>query len=385
MQAAAKCMKQLYKDRQEDADRRIRTLSEVREEVFLHVYAPVVMEYVEWVLAQACREGKERLYFLARDGWLPYLAARRLSEERGLRLAIRYLKLSRLAVRNALLALGGRESDVAARDCFDQTIAYFRQEGLFEDVPYVLADSGWIGSMQYDLQRLLRYAAGKPVSLQGYYFGLYARPKGTMAKQYRHFYFGEKNVRRKIRFSNCLLEAVCSSPQGMIRGYRPMAGTAETGVEAVESGGGNPNAKVMERFAELMSLYTEIYLDEERKGGLNRMRARRASAHMTEKLLQPMMGNPTRAEAEAFGSLLFSDDMWEERLQPVAAVWNEEDLYRQRLCNRLPIKMGIKNGVIPESAWREGSIVRLGLDVQKYIRQERLYKGLAHLGRAVCK
>lgn len=362
-------MRQLCEKRKEEAGRRTKTLLDVRDEVFLYVYAPVLTAFVEWVLEKARREGKKRLYFLSRDGYLMYLVARRLAKERNSDIDIRYLKISRLAVCRA----------------DDHAIAYFRQEGLFDEVPYALVDSGWIGSLQLGLQRLLSYAAEKPVRLQGYYFGLYERPKGTAAKQYRHFYFGEKNIRRKLRFSNCLLEAVCSSPAGMTYGYRPVMGE-ETRFEAIESSGGNPNADTMERFSELLLAYVEAYLHEERRAGSGSMRqTRRTSLCMAERLLQPMMGNPTRAEAKAFGSLLFSDRISEEALQPVAAVWREDDLKKLDVFYRLLVKTGIKDGVLPESAWMEGSIVRLGRNVRKHIRQERLYKALSYLRKVVCR
>lgn len=369
MQAAAKCMSRLYKEREGDSNECAGTLQEVRDAVFLYVYAPVLMEYVEWVLSEARREGKKRLYFLARDGYMMYLAAQRLAEERNADIEIRYLKISRLAVRNA---------------ADHHAIAYFRQEGLLENVPYALVDSGWVGSLQLGLQRMLTVAGGRPIRLQGYYFGLYARPKGTSADQYRHFYFGERNIRRKIRFSNCLLEAVCSSPAGMVCGYRPVSQTEAAGYEAVESRGGNPNAEIMERFAGLFAAYAGVYLEEEHNGW-KRKRTHRASVCMVGSLLKPMMGNPTAVEAEAFGRLLFSDNVWETFLQPVAAVWKEEELRRHNICSRLPIRMGIRKGVLPKSAWMEGSIVRLGIDVHGHILQERFYKGLMYLRKAVCQ
>ena len=42
------------------------------EESFLHIWAPAITDYVEWVLTEAIQSGKKRLYFLARDGWMMY-------------------------------------------------------------------------------------------------------------------------------------------------------------------------------------------------------------------------------------------------------------------------------------------------------------------------
>ena len=44
--------------------------------------APVLVEFVKWVLRSAGEHGIRRIYFLARDGWPMYQAARILAEER---------------------------------------------------------------------------------------------------------------------------------------------------------------------------------------------------------------------------------------------------------------------------------------------------------------
>lgn len=56
---------------------------------------------------------------------------------------------------------------------FEDTMAYFRQEGLTDGIPFVLADTGWRGSSQYALSSLLHKAGQRPPDgLAGYYFGL---------------------------------------------------------------------------------------------------------------------------------------------------------------------------------------------------------------------
>ena len=42
-----------------------------------------------------------------------------------------------------------------AREKYPAVCAYLRQEGLVEDIPYAIVDSGWTGSMQKCLQHLL--------------------------------------------------------------------------------------------------------------------------------------------------------------------------------------------------------------------------------------
>ena len=459
MQAADNCMRRL--------DKRGTVFQSVRNEIFLHVWAPVITEFVEWVLGEAMKDGKKRLYFLARDGYMMYLLAKEFAEMRCLDLDIRYLKVSRLAIRRAEYYFLGWEAldtlcacgmDVSfekimkranlteeealyiarmtgyeenyktvlnggqiyrlkselsridplfaymqrhSEDHYETTVSYLRQEGLFQDISYALVDSGWVGTLQLSLQRVLEHETGRGIRLQGYYFGIYERPKGTAKGQYKAFYFRERHIHKKISFSNCLFEAVFSSPEGMTCGYGTSGQKAaklpgQTGAddrkyEAIETENKNPNAEVVKHFTELLMQYVSYYgaagndadLSDDAAAGNEENHKKRI--RFVECLLKPMMGSPTRLEAEAFGELLFCDDVLELQLQPVAAVWEEEELYKRRFFHRILIRMDLKSGTLPESAWAEGSIARLGKQAEKNMRQERLYKSFMYLRKAIGK
>ena len=421
----------------------------VREEVFLYVWLPVLTEYVEWVLEEAVKNGEKRLYFLARDGYMMYLMAKKLVDARGIDLDIRYLKISRFSIRSAEYYFAGKAAldtlcvggiDISfekimkranlteeealhiarlagytdnykkvlnyqqlcslkkelsgigqlfvyikkhAKNCYNTTVSYLRQEGLLEEIPYALVDSGWVGTLQLSLQRVLEHEKAGKVRLQGYYFGLYARPEGTDASQYRAFYFGERDILRKICFSNCLFETVLSAPEGMTQGYRLQKQELQESVyEAVENDSRNPNADVMEHFAKLLMQYASCYGEtSDGKGAA----PHKKHVSFAESLLKSMMGNPTQWEAEAFGELLFCDDVLELQLQPVAAWWDEEELHKQRFVNKILIKLNLKFGILHESAWAEGSIARFGKKAGNHMRQERLYKGFMYLRKAASK
>ena len=284
MRAVDVCMKNYYKNH----DTNVAEYQKVREEVFVHVWLPIITEYVEWVLDEAIKSDKKRLYFLARDGYMMYLLAEKLVRARKLELELKYLKVSRFAIRNAeyfflgkdaldtlcvggigitfekimkranlteeealhIARLAGRtenyktplnyrqlrklKEDLSrleqlfiyikehSKTCYETTAAYLKQEGLLEPVSYALVDSGWVGSLQLSLQRVLSHEASRDIRLQGYYFGIYERPKGTDAEQYKAFYFNEKDVWKKVRFANCLFETVLSAPEGMTCGYGRM-------------------------------------------------------------------------------------------------------------------------------------------------------------------
>ena len=81
---------------------------------------------------------------------------------------------------------------------------------------------------------------------------------------------------------------------------------------------------------------------------------------LVEQLLSQFMGNPTQFEAEAYGSLLFSDDVREENHQSVSAEFSEQEIKNHHLLNRLLIMTGVRKKVLHESAWIEGSIATCG-------------------------
>lgn len=455
MQAADICMKRQGYDNRDSIDNIDESeLENVRENVYLHVWLPVITEYVEWVLDEAIASGKKRLYFLARDGYMMYLMAQKLAGARESEIELRYLKVSRFAIRNAeyyfigrdaldTLCMGGIDitfekimkragltgeealhiAELAERTesyktalnyrrlrklkeelsqieelfiyikrhseaCYKTTAAYLRQEGLLDEVPYALVDSGWAGSLQLSIQRVLAHETSRDIRLQGYYFGIYERPKGTDRGQYKTFYFSEKHIRRKVRFSNCLFETVVSAPEGTTCRYE-----AVKEYIAVESGMRNPNAEAMECFVKLLSEYAAVYTELiVNSGAAENVSAGKRSAvcrkqkkrvRFVERLLSQMMGNPTRLESEALGEMLFCDDVLELQLQPVAAIWDKEELRKNSFINKLLIKLNLKSVGLHESAWPEGSITRLGIKIKKNIRQERLYKGFMYLRKAV--
>lgn len=260
------------------------------KEIYERVLAPTLYEFVLWVLQEALQSRKKRLYFLARDGYQMYLAARQLCKQYDLDIECRYLKVSRYAVRVPeyhllgercleRICVGGIDvtfekimqraaltdkeaGEIAAfagytenyrkvinyhevmqlkdrlkkipllfhyidshsKEAYGTAIGYLTQEGLLEQVPYALVDSGWIGTIQQSIEHLLRQKQPDR-KLEGYYFGLYEIPEGERKENYHSFYFtpwGE--IKRKVHFSNSLFEVVFSAPEGMTLSYRTESG-----------------------------------------------------------------------------------------------------------------------------------------------------------------
>jgi hypothetical protein len=264
-----------------------------------------------------------------------------------------------------------------AEDKYQVTIDYLKQHGLDKERAEEIAivDSGWIGSIQKTMGRLIQIE-----NLEGYYFGLFDLPADVNASNYHTFYISpnESDAYRRIRFSICLFETVCSEPTGMTVGYEYDSSRMAV---PVLSGIGNPNSESIERFAELICEYAVIL---SKSGALDRTDNDR-SVRMCEDLLSHCMSDPTDIEADTFGKMLFSDDVLEGEMKPLCTEWNEEDLKNNLCMNRILAKCGLRKANIPESGWPEGSIVNACRGdrhkAEHYLISERRFKKLAEAGK----
>ncbi|MCM1538736.1 MAG: hypothetical protein NC254_10090 [bacterium] len=419
--------------------------------LYLHVYAPVITAFTEWVIDEAHRAGQKRLYFLARDTYPMYEAAKRLCAARGLSIECRYLKVSRRCVRlpeywllqercvericvggidvtlGTILrragltgqelreiaeALGCGEARTLSyreimklkgkllrlpqflqytyahsRDAYADTIGYLAQEGLFDPIPYAIVDSGWTGTIRQSIQNLLRTRQSDR-TVEGYYFGLYELPRGGDAKCYHTFYFGPRGgMKRKIYFSNCLFETICSSAECMTTGYRRENGR----FVPIQGGCVNPNATLLQKNEEVLFLYLQRYLQVCESGGRCGScggatdAVKRNAAALCEQLLMRAMARPEEWEVKAYGDCMFSDDMLEETMQNVAARFDENDVRKQRLTYRIPVTLGLREGTVKESAWIEGSLVRCGMDKKAALHRAAVYKRMIYSKKALLR
>ena len=335
------------------------------------MFAPVITVFMEWVIRSSEKAGLKRLYFLARDGWLWMRAAEYVRQEVGAELEFRYLCVSRKTL------YGG------SAEC----LAYLRQEGLYEETPYGIVDSGWIGTTKKSLESLI----GKPIP--GFYFGIYELPQGAEENSYHCFYFRPyRDIRRKAQFSICLFETVCSAPEGMTIGYE----TACSLPEGMTVGYGkncnyvrpvcgedNPNSVCIRAFARVMERYLfhvgKRGIDKERNESKEKNRIR-----SVRNVLSLLMGRPTKEEAEAFGTMQFDEGVEGDHLRDLAILWSPEEVKALRLPQRIRMKLQGKSA-FRISGWQEGSIVRSveGRGRNCALREERIYKGAAQFYKAL--
>lgn len=257
-----------------------------------------------------------------------------------------------------------------AGESYEATLDYFRQEGLLEKQPFGIVDSGWVGSLQQTLGRLLTAASGEEPGdrLHGFYFGLYELPHGVNKALYHTFYFRPyRDIEKKVRFSNCLYEAVCSAAEGMTIGYRRDGQR----IAAVYETQRNPNEE-------------KIAANEERLNrilaGTKRVREQALPMKEVRRRLERLMCSPTREEADCYGSWLFSDDVCSDGRQTVAAALQEAELWNLHPLRRLLIMKGVFKRELKDSAWPEGSAVSSGsIRANRHLRAIRWYKRAVYM------
>lgn len=72
--------------------------------------SPILFAYVSWVLSNALKKGINRLYFLARDGYLMWWTAKLIVARKRMKIDCRYLCCSRIALRTASYHIIGDEA-----------------------------------------------------------------------------------------------------------------------------------------------------------------------------------------------------------------------------------------------------------------------------------
>lgn len=251
---------------------------QVLDEIIHGIITPFLLAYVLWVLEDAKRRGIRRLYFVARDGEIFYRIAQELAPEsidiRYLYGSRRAWLAPSITPESSewrrLLVVSGsasRPQDIAARiglDALSQeklrgclgisshawespltldgatrfidellsdpkaaalvaesaaekrhvALAYFEQEGLFDETPWALVDAGWSLNSQSALKRILASSARPCQAPRGYYLGLAVDHLDTDQAGEAYAFTappGSLFSRRRVIVEHCFLPACHSS------------------------------------------------------------------------------------------------------------------------------------------------------------------------------
>ena len=395
------------------------------------VLAPAVSGFVRWLMAEASKAGKQRLYFLARDGYLMYRAALILQKACGLPIECRYLSLSRYSLRipayhldrcaaldyicrdglhvtpNKILSRTGLTEEHAgevlnrlpdflrrypdreiprpelaevrrhlsqcpvfweymdqhSRAAMPALAGYLAQEGLLDGMPDAIVDSGWVGSMQKALNRILAQL-GRTKGLEGYYWGLYDLPVGVDAGNYHCYSFRpESDLTKKVYFNNNLFEAVFTAPHGMTLGYERSDGRYFPCYAPID-----PRRKTLIlNIQAQITAYLQRLMESPANVGSDPDPA--AERKTILRLMKQLMHTPSIREAEIFGGLPFSDDVLENDMHQLAAPMSTRDIQKTGLWNSLMTRAGAGSPPSVKSAWMEGSIVGNGRHIKRYLKR----------------
>ncbi|MBP3506580.1 MAG: hypothetical protein J6K43_09295 [Lachnospiraceae bacterium] len=239
-----------------------------------------------------------------------------------------------------------------SQDSYDACIGYLRQEGLFDNISYAIVDSGWTGSMQAALQKLLE-SNGYQKPMEGYYFGLYEIPDEMKASQYHTFYFSPKGMwKRKMWFNNNLFEVLFSAPEGMTSGYQK----TENGYVPII----NKNNREAEFYDEQLEIILRFCAEQHISliNPDNSEEIRRKLGKSIAEVLKTFMTYPSREEAIYYGSMEFSDHVLESGTTMLAEPVGRDVLKANHLLARFH---GMRKGVyVPTSFWLMGSLARYG-------------------------
>jgi len=417
-------------------------INTLEEKVDKLVLAPTLNGYVIWVLKKALEKGVERLYFLARDGYLMYKLASKYCKLFNIPIECRYLYCSRyslrvplyhknmdealdhvcrggieVTLRKILIRSGFTEEDIKKYDESSKTFidkvipyasleatkkklkedkyfidllrkrseeawpameGYLRKEGLFEDKKMALVDSGWTGTTQKTFNDIIK-ACGVDNSVEGFYFGLFELPAGCKGADYHGYYFSPKtDLKKKVFFSNCLFEGVFSAPHGMTKGYEKQ-GESFIPVFTVPS---MKTKRLMERIECNVCAYTDSLLAGMKNSSLADVDTERLK-ELTYLQLKLFMYKPKAMEAESYGRIQFSDDLMDNQMQDIAAKLSHRELVQNHVFSKFLTMMGIKKGFIRESAWYEASAVRNSRWPAWHRVNYALYKTLVYIRKSL--
>lgn len=207
-------------------------------EVFASVFGPLILAFAQWIMRSCEQEGIQDVYFLARDGQLPFRMCSSLAAEKGQTLRCHYIFASRQALHlpgcetindaeswllentpcltlgiiadracvplDVVVAAAAPYSDLGPQDnippqdrgilacvirapsfveafmnrvdsAFKPASAYYRTQGFATGRAIALVDVGWNGRLQSSLASLLQKSGCRPPRILGLYLSLSRR------------------------------------------------------------------------------------------------------------------------------------------------------------------------------------------------------------------
>lgn len=393
---------------------RWRTLHEIGSDVV----GPVLLQFVYWLFHEATKDKIKTLYFLARDGQVMMQAAAMIAKKLDISIDLKYLYVSRQSLFVSLfsnltkteiswilnkdpilnIALVARrlsldesffqryleaagfprielqddltpvlcerlrqlllydvdlrsQIDAVASTARKNILGYLRQEGLCDSRSWAVVDSGWTGRLQHAIDEIL-VGGGFCSQTNGFYFGIFEQhnlrghKKGYLFSRHQDKYF------KWCRPFTFLFETMTAAPHGTTLAYekltsgeyRPVLDNRQIGVDPDEIRALREGVFEFIKTLELENIIYDEYLFRER----------------AFRLLRRFYLKPSKAEAEFFGALKYSNDQTDSSPFELAQVMSFLD------CCKFTINM-MKKKKYAQTYWLNGSRVRSQFIVKPYL------------------
>lgn len=403
-----------------------------------YVLAPMINSFVIWVLQEAMKAGKKRLYFLARDGYFMYQVAKVYVEKMQLPITCKYVSCSRYSLRIPMYHLDVEDAmDYICRDSIDLNFTrLLNRAGLTpeeqKEVLEALGRSGEENTLipyaqlpqikemllrcEVFMQYMLQHSKTAMPTLQGYlkqegfldgvadaivdsgWVGSMQKTLnqmlGTMGRKQplEGYYWGLYQLPSGVDRKS--YHCYYFSPEGQLtRKVNFNNNVFETIFSA-------PHGMTL-RYEEKDGKYVPVYdaVSSEKKENMGQLESvlldytqnaisrqnrleesnSQKEKKAMKKLLKLFMSNPTKEEAEVYGGLIFCDDVLEYGDRQLAAVMDEKELSDNHVINKVLVLLGIRKTDIKESAWYEGSVVRYAKRPAYHMVQYEIYKYLLYI------
>jgi len=411
----------------------------------IYVMAPVMYQFVDWVLNNAIAAGHKRLYFLARDGYSMYHMAKILCEKRKLPIDCRYLYCSRYALRTAQYHLLGEESlDYICLGGIEVTIwKVMRRSGLMqEECQMMLQRMGRVNRSKEVLSYSELADIKKMLALDEEFMDLvYKRSKeryslvcgyleqegllepltvalvdsgwtGSIQKSVRQliasrgikaevegYYFGLYEYPPDVEIDT--YHTFYFNP---VMGLRHKVYFSNSLFECIYSSPEgmtvgyvlhdkqyypilekekNPNSDKIEKTTDILCRYAYLLADSGSSYDCFCNCVDKID-YTVYRLLYYFMGRPGLEEAAAFGSYIFCDDVIDEHQQTVAANLSFREIRNNWLLNKSICYLK-KEQIVRESAWMEGSVVLARRNGWFWLWHSALYKYVLYLRKRVTR
>src|SRR5918993_624328 len=333
-----------------------------------NVVAPTLITYVLWILKEAKIRGLKQLCFVARDGYVPYLLCNRISKAMGFNIETHYLYGSRQAWHipalrefddfayswmlenfkgatmetvfkrvgiswEELLEIAPEaqslfsspnqavtpdvqvkvknfiETNHVLRDHIlkhskekrEVLTAYLAQAGIDFSAKTGMVEIGWAGRTRISFERIL--GQDKAQNLHWFYFGLLPNVYLHDPERISTFVHGLDLTYKSINGLPTIIESFCFAPHGSVLGFEkngdkivPQFNTVGEG--ELDKWGRNKYFVILDRYCDLLPL--EIM----RKMKFYNLR------NPAYNLLKAFVENPSRNDAEVWGSIPFIHDQF---------------------------------------------------------------------------